>query len=90
MVGTYTIFVQDLEYKLNSAMEFEKKNQNYLHKRSIHGSGHIRDERRTSELLIHGGQDLHDLSFYFSIYDDDPYELISAESRQTKRVRDFP
>jgi hypothetical protein len=90
MVGSYTIYAESLEYHLNSEMEFEEKTQNYLHRPSLHGLGIVVDDRRTSELLIDGKKDLNKSQFYFSIYNDEPYDLTSAEEKQTKRAIDFP
>lgn len=90
MVGIYRIYIEDLEYRINSEMSFDEETQEYIYKRSVHGSGTVMDERRASELLIDGEKDLNKLQLYFSLYEEAPYELLAAQTRQTKRISDFP
>lgn len=90
MVGIYRIYVSELEFSFLSEMRYNEKSQDYEYVEHINGVGKLRDERRTSELLIDGKKYLDGLNMYFSIYPWDPYPLIDADNRQTRRELDFP
>ena len=90
MVGTYTIYVSDLDCNFNSKFHYDESLQDYTVSRAINGSGRIQDDRKAPEILIDGRSDLNQQMLYFSVYPEGPYPLINTEERQTRREMDFP